>query len=161
VKGGSIMRALMVVLWGVGAVAGCHDGCDPGETRCAGAAVQQCASDGDWYVVEDCADVGPGAWECCEAALVWEGEPTAGCVPGGECGAPDAGATLGTDAFAGGCAALVSWAEGCGWAAPTVAECAEHAAAGDGAVLCAVACAGTEGATCADLSVCLNNCGGA
>jgi hypothetical protein len=156
-----LMLLSLALVLGAAAVQSCHDGCEPEETRCAGAAVQQCASDGDWYVVEDCADVGPGAWECCEAALEWEGEPTAGCVPIGECGVPDSGADLDTDAFADGCAELVGWAEVCGWGVPTMAECTERAAAGDGAVLCAVACAGVDGTTCADISVCLDGCGGA
>lgn len=68
----------------------CHDDCDPGETRCAGARVEECAGDADWGLVEDCAAVGPDAWECCPAAFEWEGDPTAACVPAGSCGA-DAG----------------------------------------------------------------------
>ena len=63
----------------------CHDGCDPTDTRCHSMAVQECASDGDWYEVENCAEIGPGVWECCESALIWNGEETADCVPAGEC----------------------------------------------------------------------------
>lgn len=73
--------ALLLGLFGEG----CHDGCDPEDTRCKGAAVQECASDGDWYEVENCNDVWPDVWECCETAMVWEGEETAGCVPAWEC----------------------------------------------------------------------------
>lgn len=76
--------SILILLVGFLTVA-CHDGCDPEDTRCMGASVQECASDGDWYEVENCGDVGPGAWECCEAATVWDGAETAGCVPIGYC----------------------------------------------------------------------------
>jgi hypothetical protein len=66
---------------------GCHDGCDVDDTRCAGSVVQECASDKDWYNVEDCEAVGGGDFECCEVALVWDGAETAGCVLVGTCDA--------------------------------------------------------------------------
>jgi hypothetical protein len=77
----AVVFALLLGLFGEG----CHDGCDPEDTRCNGTVVQVCASDDDWQFVEDCADVLPDAWECCETALVWEGEETAGCVPVWDC----------------------------------------------------------------------------
>jgi hypothetical protein len=64
---------------------GCHDGCEPEDDRCAGAMVQVCASDGDWQRVADCAEVEPGAWECCEDVALWGGGVAAACVPAGEC----------------------------------------------------------------------------
>jgi len=79
----ALMVATFIVL-GI-AVVTCHDGCEPEDTKCDGTAVEECASDGDWYTVENCAEVGPGAWECCETALVWEGAETAGCVTVGDC----------------------------------------------------------------------------
>lgn len=64
---------------------GCHDGCDVDDTRCVGSVVQECASDKDWYNVEDCATTGGGPFECCENAMVWDGAETAGCVLVGNC----------------------------------------------------------------------------
>jgi hypothetical protein len=78
---GAVVFALLLCLLSYG----CHDGCDPTDTRCHRTAVQECASDGDWYTVEDCSEIGPDSWECCELALIWNGEETAGCVPSGEC----------------------------------------------------------------------------
>jgi hypothetical protein len=81
IMAGAVVFALLLGLFGEG----CHDGCDPEDTRCRGAVVQECASDGDWYTVENCATTGPDAWQCCETALIWESAETAGCVPVGDC----------------------------------------------------------------------------
>ena len=81
------MRGIVALSLVVVVLAGCHDGCDPEDTRCSGSMVQECASDGDWYEVEDCAVVGGGPFECCETALVWDGAETAGCVLDGTCDA--------------------------------------------------------------------------
>lgn len=78
--GGSILVTTLLL-------PGCHDGCEPEDTRCAGTLVQVCASDGDWQRVEDCAAVGGGPFTCCESALVWDDAETAGCLPAGTCDA--------------------------------------------------------------------------
>ena len=65
---------------------GCAE-CRPGDTRCAGDHAQECAPSEEWTTVEDCGDVTPGAWECCEGAVEFEGDEMAGCVPAGECDA--------------------------------------------------------------------------
>jgi hypothetical protein len=146
------MRILMVlVALSLGAIA-CHDGCDPEDTRCAGARVEVCASDGDWALVEDCAAVGPGAWACCEVALVWEGAETAGCVPVGECEGQEDG---GSGPYAAACVVLVS-AVTCYGADVAVDDCEDAAADGDADMLCALGCPGE--ATCAELRACVEAC---
>jgi predicted acyltransferase (DUF342 family) len=63
----------------------CHDKCSVGDTRCAKNVVEECYSDKDWVFVEDCSDVGPGEWVCCDPAFVYDDEEVTGCVPAGEC----------------------------------------------------------------------------
>jgi len=76
------LLAVIVIIVALGLL-GCHDGCEPEETRCFGTCVEICNADGDWETVIDCDMVEPADmdWQCCFDAEFEEH----GCVPGG-CG---------------------------------------------------------------------------
>lgn len=73
----------LLLVWLI--VVSCHDGCEPEETRCSNNIVQVCASDEDWSNTQNCNNVQPGEWICCEWASVINDEEVAGCVQLGEC----------------------------------------------------------------------------
>jgi len=84
-----LVIAFSIVILGL---QGCHDGCDPEATRCAGTRVEICNTETDWELEADCADIedfGLGIeWTCCL-------DPEDGlhsCLPSDECdGDSDAG----------------------------------------------------------------------
>lgn len=59
----------------------CKEECKSGEDRCQGEIIQLCNSDGEWYNVQNCVDVIPGLWECCEDAFEYDSEELSTCVP--------------------------------------------------------------------------------
>ena len=66
----------------VSQVTGCGPQREPcnleGESRCDGQLAQRCGPDHQWYTVDDCAQVVPGAWACAPV------EARHGCVAVGD-----------------------------------------------------------------------------
>jgi hypothetical protein len=60
------------------ALVSCAD-CHPSSMRCVGDVLEVCDGDGQWETGQDCADVLPGLWACCE------GDGGAECAPEVEC----------------------------------------------------------------------------
>lgn len=67
-------------------LSGCAD-CRPSDTRCAGDVLEVCDGDGQWETGQDCGDVLPGSWACCEL------DAGAECAPIEECETTDAAAS--------------------------------------------------------------------
>lgn len=80
------MTKVLSIIFTALLISSCHDGCKKYETKCAGDLVKECWSDNDWEVVEDCSDVGPGVWECCEEAFLLDSDWVTACVPENTCG---------------------------------------------------------------------------
>ena len=66
--------------------ASCSD-CRPASVRCADDVLEVCDGDGDWRTAEDCGEIEPGEWTCCEL------DAGAECVPVEECETTDAAAS--------------------------------------------------------------------
>jgi hypothetical protein len=60
------------------ALVGCAD-CRAASVRCADDVLEVCDGDGDWRTAEDCGEIEPGSWACCEL------DAGAECVPEEEC----------------------------------------------------------------------------